>query len=217
MSGAETNHTTPPVIRVSASQVPQLLGLTYSRSSRDVLQMLKRQLNGAISETKPSMVSTEDYWSLVGLVRDNYTQTSEQHISMIKAFLERDETEHWYKKLFDSLWRTVGVTIHSETLEPQKKSFEVNLTPNIVLAGIPDGLDEASETVVELKTRKKDEFLESDKVQLYCYLKLTGYKNGILRVKTPDMLVEKMYTWDEEYWKKIERTLVAMLEWVENH
>jgi hypothetical protein len=179
--------------------------------------MLKRQLYGTVVEQKPSMVSTEDYWSLVGLVRDNYTQTSEQHISMIKAFLERDETEQWYKKLFDSLWRTVGVTIHSESLEPQKKTFETNVTPNIVLAGIPDELDEASRTVVELKTRKKDEFLESDKVQLYCYMKLTGYKNGILRVKTPDMLVEKMYAWDENYWKKIERTMMAMLEWVENH
>ena len=133
---------------------------------------------------------------------------------MIKSFLERDETEQWYKKLYDSLWRTVGTSIHTETLEPQVKTFEVNLTPTIVLAGRPDELNESTETVIELKTRKKDEFLESDKVQLYCYLKLTGYKNGILRVKTPDMIVEKMYTWNEEYWKKIERTLFAVLEWL---
>lgn len=214
MSGAEANHTTPPTIRISASQVPQLLGLSHSRSSHDILQLIRRQIAGTVSETKPSMLSTEDYWTLVGLIRDNYTQTCEQHITMIKSFLERDETEQWYKKLYDSLWRTVGTSIHTETLEPQVKTFEVNLTPTIVLAGRPDELNESTETVIELKTRKKDEFLESDKVQLYCYLKLTGYKNGILRVKTPDMIVEKMYTWNEEYWKKIERTLFAVLEWL---
>lgn len=214
MTDAAANHPTPPLIRISASQVPQLMGLSYNRSTYDILRVLRTRMKGEIAEEKPSMVSSEDYWALVGLVRDNYTQTHSQHITMIKEYLNRDEPDYWYTKLHGVIWRAVGSTIHEDLLAPQIKSFEVYLTPNVVLSGRPDEIDEKGQTIVELKTRKKDEFLESDTVQLYCYMKLTGYKNGILRVKTPDMVVERMHKWDEEYWKKIERTMLTILEWV---
>jgi hypothetical protein len=105
--------------------------------------------------------------------------------------------------------------IHEELSEGQpKEALTLQLTPTVLLVGKPDIVED--DRVIELKTRK--EFVESiperEKVQLFCYLKLTNKQKGVLREVVGTETKDTEYEWDEDYWKKIEKTTLAMLEWI---
>jgi hypothetical protein len=221
---------TPLPLRLSVTNLIALIGLHKSTHAYSILASLRRQNNPKTEEpivqnnakieepivqkTSNKFVDHDVYWALVGLIKDNYVQTYEQHIEAIKEYLNEEHTQFWYSKLYKCLCSTVGTMIHEEMSEGQPKaSLTLQLTPTVLLVGKPDIVED--DRVIELKTRK--EFVESiperEKVQLFCYLKLTNLKKGVLREVVGTETKDTDYEWDEDYWKKIERTTLAMLEW----
>lgn len=214
MAGEVRTHPTPP-LRLSASSVPQLIGLSPLRGTYDVLAMLRRQRDGTALESKPRMIPYEDYWMLVGIIREHASLSRKDHIDLIRDFIDdKSHPDSWYKKLYETIWKTVGTTIHSDMLDPQPTAFEANITPDIILVGKPDAIDPVSKTVTELKTKKVAIIYEHERVQLMCYMKLLKYDKGILIVKTPSETIQEELSWDDAYWDKIVRSIVTILEWL---
>ncbi len=210
----------PLPLRLTVTNLIALIGLHKSTHAYSILGSLRRQNNPKIEEpivqkTSNKFVDHDVYWALVGMIKDNYTQTSEQHIEAIKAYLNEERTQFWYANLYKSICRTVGSMIHEEMSEGQpKEALTLQLTPTVLLVGKPDIVED--DHVIELKTRK--EFVESiperEKVQLFCYLKLTNKQKGVLREVVGTETKDTKYEWNEDYWKKIEKTTLAMLEWI---
>lgn len=211
----ETKPILPP-LRLSATSVVSLLGFNYRDSPAHALASLRRQrLNVPPKERTNQFVTTQVYWTLVGLIRDNYTQTTEQHIDTIKNYLEEEHPDSWYAKLYSCVRTSVGGVIHEEMCTNQPTTVrELLLTPEIMLVGKPDIVE--NDTVIEIKTCKSfaEKLQEGNKVQVFCYMKILGLQRGILRevmgTETKDTPIE----WDDTYWDKIQRTVFVLLEWL---
>jgi hypothetical protein len=208
-------------LRVSASSISGLLGIDPSTRSSYILTKLRNQLHPKpdnIVVERPSknkLVDNDVYWTLVGMIKDNYSLTREKHIEAIKEYIGEKHTETWYSKLYQCICSTIGYVVHERLIdEPIVEALTFQLTPTVLLVGKPDIIED--DRVIEIKNRKTffDVIPEKEKVQLTCYLKLTNKTLGILRevvgTETKDTIIEL----DEEYWKKIERTVLAFLEWV---
>ena len=208
MTDAVANIPLPLILTVT--NLIGLIGLHKSNHAFSILGALRHQNKPKIEEpivqkTSNKLVDNDVYWALVGLIKDNYIQTCEQHIEAIKAYLNEEHTQFWYSKLYKCLCSTVGTLIHEEMSEGQpKEALTLQLTPTVLLVGKPDIVED--DHVIELKTRK--EFVESiperEKVQLFCYLKLTNKQKGVLREVVGTETKDTEYEWDEDYWKKIE-------------
>ena len=209
----------PLPLRWTVTNLIGLIGLHNYNNSFSILASLRRQNNpktvNYIQKTTNNFVDCDIYWVLVGLIKDNYTQTSEQHIEAIKTYLNEIHPMSWYSKLYKCLRTTVGSVIHEEMTEGQSKEpLILQLTSNVLLVGKPDIVEH--DRVIEVKTRK--DFMESipekEKVQLFCYLKLSNKQKGVLREVVGTEMKDTHFEWNEDYWKKIERTVLAMLEWI---
>jgi hypothetical protein len=160
-------------------------------------------------------VERDVYWTLVGMIRDNYSQTSEQHIEAIKEYLSEKHPNDWYVKLYRAICSTVGSVIHEElSVGEPKEALTIPLLPNVLLVGKPDLVED--NRVIELKTRKVflDSVPEAERVQVFCYMKLTGKRLGVLRQVVGEETRDTAIEWDEAYWSRIYRTIEILLEWL---
>jgi hypothetical protein len=200
-----------------------LIGLSRDQHAHSVLAYLRRQRTpnltlitpGYEEKTSNKFVDNDVYWTLVGLIKDNYSQTTEQQIDAIKSYLNEDRTHAWYSKLYRCVRATVEVSIHQEMTEGRpKESLTYQLTPGVLLVGRPDIVE--VDRVIEIKTRKEfaESICEKDKVQLYCYLKLANKQKGTLREVVGTETKDTEFEWDEKYWNKIVDTTLTMLTWL---
>jgi hypothetical protein len=220
MLGEAEPHPTP--LRLSATSVTGLVGASPRVHASSVLSELRRQRIPKIhDEPVPEkgrgnrFVDRDVYLTLVGMIRDNYSQTSEQHIEAIKEFLEEEHPHDWYVKLYRCICSSVGSVIHEElSVGEPKEALTLILMPNVLLVGKPDIVEE--DLVIELKTRKAflDTTLEAEKVQVFCYMKLTGKLHSVLRQVVGEETRDTVIEWDEMYWNRIYRTIEIMLEWL---
>jgi hypothetical protein len=89
----------------------------------------------------------------------------------------------------------------------KKKVFPAG---RLYLYGKIDGLDYRTNTLIEIKTRSrptKGRIWPAEKVQLTCYMFLTGTRTSILLELFEDQCVRTRYDFDEEFWGEI-RTLL---------
>jgi len=220
MIGAATTHPTP--LRLSATAVTGLVGASSRVHASSVLSELRRQRTprvppetGGEAGGRNKYVERDVYWTLVGMIRDNYSQTSEQHIEAIKEYLSEKHPNDWYVKLYRAICSTVGSVIHEElSVGEPKEALTIPLLPNVLLVGRPDIVEDSR--VIELKTRKVflDSVPEAERVQVFCYMKLTGKKSGVLRQVVGEETRDTAIEWDEAYWSRIFRTVEILLEWL---
>lgn len=212
----------PTPLRLTATAVTGLVGANSRVHSSSVLSELRRQRRPNIpSEPVPAQgsrnkyVDRDVYLTLVGMIRDNYSQTSEQHIDAIKEFLAEEHPHGWYVKLYRCICSSVGSVIHEElSVGEPKEALTLLLMPNVLLVGKPDIVEDTR--IVELKTRKAflDMVPEAEKVQVFCYMKLTGKTHGVLRQVVGEQTKDTLIEWDEAYWSRIYRTVEILLEWL---
>jgi hypothetical protein len=165
--------------------------------------------------SRNKFVEKDVYWTLVGMIRDSYSHTTDQHIDAIKEFINEDRTDDWYSKLYKCVRRTVGSVIHEDmTVGESTAVLTIPLLPNVLLVGKPDIVEE--DRVIELKTRRQfvDSILESEKVQVHCYMKLTGKRHAVVREIVGDETKDTDIEWDDIYWDRIYRTIIVILEWL---
>ena len=220
MLGAATTYPTP--LRQSATSVTGLVGVNSRVHASSVLSELRRQRNPKLptdtvpeSGGKNKYVDRDVYWTLVGMIRDNYSQTSEQHIDAIKEYLTEKHPHDWYAKLYRAICSTVGSVIHEElSVGEPKEALTMQLMPGILLVGKPDIVE--GNRVIELKTRKAflDTVPEAERVQVFCYMKLTGKKLAVLRQVVGSETCDTEIEWDEAYWSRIYRSVEILLEWL---
>jgi len=220
MLGAATTYPTP--LRLSATAITGLVGVNSRVHASTVLSELRRQRKPKLPvETVPETggrnkyVDREVYWTLVGMIRDNYSQTSEQHIDAIKEYLSEEHPNDWYVKLYRAICSTVGSVIHEEmSVGEPKEALTMQLMPDILLVGKPDLVEH--DRVIELKTRKAflDSVPEAERVQVFCYMKLTGKKLAVLRQVVGNDTCDTEIEWDEAYWSRIYRSVEILLEWL---
>ena len=220
MLGAPTTYPTP--LRLSATSVTGLGGVNSRLHASTVLSELRKQRNPrvpaeTVSETsgRNKYVERDVYWTLVGMIRDNYSHTSEQHIDAIRDYLGEEHPNSWYVKLYRAICSTVGSVIHEElSVGEPKEALTIPLMHNVLLVGKPDIVED--DRVVEIKTRKMflDTVPEAEKVQVFCYMKLTGKKLGILRQVVGNETRDAVIEWDEAYWSRIYRSVEILLEWL---
>lgn len=222
MLGAADTYPTP--LRLSATNLTGLVGVNPRIHTSSVLAELRRQRRPIVpSETAPVKSSTRNkyvdhdvYLTLVGMIRDNYSQTTEQHIDAIKEYLTGEEhTQDWYSKLYRYICSTVGSIIHEEmSVGEPKAALTMPLMANVLLVGKPDLVEDAQ--IIELKTRKAflDNVSESEIVQMFCYMKLTGKTRAVLRQVVGEETRDTAIEWNEEYWSRICRTVEIQLEWL---
>lgn len=197
-------------LRVMASSVSAILGLNRSKSSYEVMMELRRQKNGDTKIFGHSMLDYDTYWVAVGLIRDNYSQTTEQHISALKDLLNTGNSDVWYTKLYRTIQGRIGVMEHENFNEGKEKTYECELFSGVLLVGRPDLVRD--DYVYELKTRR--EFTgpsDADRIQLHCYMKLTGKHKGILLETTRTERTETIIEWNDELWNRIEACIRAFV------
>ena len=220
---ADVAATHPLPLRLTVSYLLGLIGLSRDERAHSILAYLRRQNNpkpipvtsGYEQKTSNKFVDHDVYWALVGLIKDNYSQTTEQQIDAIKSYLNEDRTHAWYSKLHRCVRSTVGSVIHQEMAEGQpKESLTFQLTPDVLLVGKPDIVE--SDRVIEIKTRKEfaESICEKDRVQLCCYLKLANKQKGVIREVVGTETKDTEFEWDEKYWNKIVHTTLTMLTWL---
>lgn len=219
MSGEAS--TTPLPLYISVTSVTGLVGVNPRLHSTSVLASLRRQIAPKTQDPTTNeqtntnkFVERDVYWALVGMIRDNYTQTTEQHIEAIKDYLGEEHSDLWYSKLYNAIRSTIGTVIHGEMGEQPKESLKCPILPNVILSGKPDIVEE--DHIVELKTRKA--FLEGipeyEKVQIFCYMKLANKPRAILREVVKEETKDHSLEWDDVYWDRIVRTICVMIEWI---
>jgi len=153
------------------------------------------------------MVPEETFWAIVGLIKDNYSETTAKHIETIKNFIGEDKPDTWYQKLYRVVRSYVGTAVHEEyTCETPIR--ECMLSNNVVLVGRVDLIEE--DKIIELKTTKKIEDIREDaKIQLFCYMKLCGLRRGVVRQVCGTETFDTTVEWDESYWSALERLILA--------
>ena len=202
-----------PPLRVFASSVSGIVGVNYRKTSADVMLELRRQRSGYVRPAKERMVCEETFWAVVGLVKDNYTQSTGQHIDAIKTFIGEDRPDVWYRKLYKVVRSSVGVAVHSELGAETSPIRECMLSEGVVLVGRVDMVE--GDQVVEVKSTKKFEELREDaKIQLFCYMKLCGLRKGVVRQVCGSETQDTEVEWDETYWSAIERLILAFVVFV---
>jgi hypothetical protein len=180
-----------------------MMGLSAKRTLKDVLDELRKQ--GKPEETHTNnLVDPDTYWTLVGLIKDAYSQPRKYHIEFLHNYFVETHPEAWYEKIYDAIRTSIA---RSE----RPKTQEVIISPNVILCGKPFAI-EGDKVVHVVRCKKFQGMQEDTKVALLCYMKICGVKKGILRevcdTETQDILQE----WDSEAWGKINRAILATLE-----
>jgi CRISPR/Cas system-associated exonuclease Cas4 (RecB family) len=202
-----------PLLRVFASSVSGRVGVNYRKTSADVMLELRRQRSGYVRPAKERMVPEETFWAVVGLVKDNYSQSTAQHIDAIKAFIGEDRPDVWYQKLYKVVRSSVGTAVHTELGTGVSPIRECVLSADVMLVGRVDMIE--GDRVVEVKTTKKiEEVREDAKIQLFCYMKLCGLRKGVVRQVCGSDTQDTEVEWDETYWSAIERLILAFVVFV---
>jgi len=214
--------TYPTPLRLSATAVTGLVGSNFRVHAVSVLSELRRQRRppiptdmGTGKTSKNKYVDRDVYWALVGMIRENYSQTTEQHIDAIKDYIAEEHPHDWYAKLYRCICGTIGSVIHEElTMSEPKEALTMLLMPDVLLVGKPDLVED--DQVIEIKTRKVflDSVPEAERVQVFCYMKLTGKNRGVLRQVVGNETRDAVIEWDEVYWDRIYRTVKILLEWI---
>lgn len=197
----------PPAARIYVSSVSALVGVHPKRTANDVLKDIKRQRTE--QSVKTQMLNTDDYWTLVGMIKDIFQDTKLTHIETIKAFVKQDHPDSWYDKLYDSIRNSIIALDNAKTLEKY-----ITRNKQILLCGKPDIIE--GNTIIDIKrTTKFDETIkDDDKIRLHCYMKISNVKKAILRQVYGTEHTDIHIDWDTKYWKKIHTLIVAFCEFL---
>ena len=200
MPGAAVTTPLPPAARVFVSSVSALVGVHPKRTANDVRKDVTRRTEQSATS---NMLHADEYWTLVGMVKDVFEDTKSKHIETIKAFVKDDHPDSWYDKLYDSIRGSIAGLDKPKTIEKY-----ITKNKQIVLCGKPDIIE--GNTVIDIKrTTKFDEMKEDDRIRIHCYMKLTNLKHAILREVSGTEHRDTHVAWDSKYWKKIHTLIVA--------
>lgn len=178
-----------------------MMGLSAKRTLKDVLDELRQQ---GKCNTKSQLVDTDTYWTLVGLIKDAYSQPRKYHLELLHNYLAEKHPESWYEKLYDAIKTSIA---RSE----RPKTQEVAISEDVILCGKPFAVEEGA--VVHLLRCKKFEGMQNDlKILLLCYMELCGVKKGILREVCGTETRDTLQEWDPEAWEKIKQAILATLK-----
>lgn len=188
-------------MRVFVSYVPIMMGLSAKRTLKDVLDELRKQ---GKDTPRSHLVEPETYWTLVGLIKDAYSQPRKYHLEFLKNYFTETQPEAWYEKLYDAIKSSIA---RSE----RPKTQEMTISKDVVLCGKPFAIE--NDAVVHLVRCKKIQGMQPDvKIMLLCYMKLCGLEKGILREVCGTETQDTPQEWDPDAWERIKRGILATLE-----
>jgi hypothetical protein len=200
----------PPAARLFVSYVPTLMGFPSKKSTQDVLKEIrKQQTNVTKTTTNNQMIDTDTYWTIVGIIKDKFEEPKALHIDLLKTFIKDAHPDSWFDKLYDSMRISISNIDKPKTIE-----FPLGKKNNVILCGKPDIIN--GKTVIDIRnvTKFEETLCESLIVKLHCYMKITNLKQGIVRQICGTEHKDTIVKWNAKYWKKIERLVLAMLEWI---
>lgn len=187
-------------MRVYVSYVPIMMGLSAKRTLKDILDELRKQDN----EHKPQLVEPDTYWTLVGLIKDAFSQPRKYHIEFLRNYFAEKHPEAWYEKLYEAIKMSIARMERPATQE-------IMISPDVILCGKPFAIE--GDKVVHLVRCKKFQGMQKDvKVALLCYMKICGVKKGILREVCGTESQDTLQEWDAEAWEKINQAVLATLK-----
>lgn len=209
MSGEGSEVSPPPAARLFVSYVPALMGFHSKRGTNDVLKELRRQQTTELKPLSNQLVDTETYWTLVGMIKDKFEEPKAFHIDLLKSFIKDEHPESWYEKLYNSI--RISIT-NSE--KPKAVECYLGKKKGVVLCGKPDIIE--GKTIIDIQKVSKfvDEIDEATRVQMHCYMKLSKLKKGIVRQVCGTETKDNPIVWDSSYWKRIEKLILAFVEFV---
>jgi hypothetical protein len=198
----------PPAARLFVSYVPTLMGFPSKKTTQDVLKEIRKQQT---SDTKTSnqMIDTDTYWTIVGIIKDKFEEPKALHIDLLKSFIKDAHPDSWFDKLYDSMRVSISNIDKPKTIE-----FSLGKKDNVILCGKPDIID--GKTVIDIRkvTKFEETLCESFIVQIHCYMKITNLKQGIVRQICGTEHKDTIVKWNTIYWKKIERLVLAFIEFI---
>jgi hypothetical protein len=206
MSGSAMNDPLPPAARMFISSVPALMGYHSKKTTQDVLKEIRKQRTEP--PTIAQLVDSDTYWTLVGMMKDKFTEPKPFHIDLIKTFIKESHPDSWFEKLYTSICTSIGNEDKIKTLEAT-----LGRKKDVILCGKPD-IIEGKTVIMTRKVAKFDEegLRNEHKVLLHSYMKVCKLKKSILRevcgTETRDTAVQ----WNSSYWKKIEKLILAFIE-----
>jgi hypothetical protein len=206
MSGSPMNDPHPPAARMFISSVPALMGYHAKKTTQDVLKEVRKQRSA--TTTTVQLVDSDTYWTLVGMIKDKFTEPKPFHLDLIKTFVKDSHPESWFEKLYISICTSIGNEDKIKTLEAT-----LGRKKDVILCGKPD-IIEGKTVIMTRKVPKFDEdgLRNEQKVLLHCYMKVCKLKKSILRevcgTETRDTTVQ----WNSAYWKKIEKLILAFID-----
>jgi hypothetical protein len=186
------------------------MGFPSKKSTQDVLKEIRKQRTSEVkSNITNQMIDTDTYWTIVGMIKDKFDEPKHLHIELLKSFIKETHTDSWFDKLYDSMRISLSNIDKPKTIE-----YAIGKKNTVILCGKPDIVD--AKTVIDIrKVAKFDEILcESLLVQLHCYMKITNLKHAIVRQVCGTEHRDFTLKWDSKYWKKIERIILAFIDFI---
>ena len=209
MGDTHNNTPHPPAPRLFVSSVPALMGYHSKKTTQEVLKEIRKQRTD--TRTTSQMVDSDMYWTLVGMIKDKFTEPKPFHIDLIKSFVKDTHPDSWFDKLYTSICGSIAGEDKSKTLETH-----LGRKKDIILCGKPEIIEGKCVIMTRKVTKFEDNPLRNEyKVLLFCYMKLCKLKHSVLREVCGTETRDTTVMWDSSYWKKIETLIRSFAQFID--